>query len=102
MIESVSAVVPKECAAFLGGWAGTWSNGNFGQLRFWVTSVSESCEATYTYNGRSGVEKITKGTLPIPCGGGTCYFSSATDALNATYSQSSSQWAKFGRIVPAN
>ena len=100
-VEPVSAKVPKECAAFLGGWAGTWTNGNFGQLRLWVTKITESCEASYTYSGRDGTGKISNGSLPIPCGGGTCFFSQSGDSLYGTYSQSSSQKATFGRIVPA-
>ena len=99
-VEPVSATVPKECAAFLGGWAGTWTNGNFGQLRLWVTKITDTCEASYSYNGREGTEKISKGTLPIPCGGGTCYFSQSGESLDASYSQSSSQRASFGRIIP--
>jgi hypothetical protein len=100
-IEPASASVPKECAAFLGGWAGTWTNGNFGQLRLWVTKVTETCEANFTYSGRDGVAKISNGTLPVPCGGGTCYFSPSGDSLAGTYSQSSSQRASFGRIIAA-
>lgn len=100
-IDPVSASVPKECAAFLGGWAGTWTNGNFGQLRLWVTKITDTCEATFTYSGRDGVAKISNSTLPIPCGGGTCYFSPSGDSLAGTYSQSSSQRASFGRIIPA-
>lgn len=100
-IEPVSSTVPKECAAFIGGWAGTWTNGDFGQLRLWITNITDSCEASYTYNGRDGVGKISSGTLPVPCGGGTCYFSQSGDSLSASYSQSSSQRANFGRIIPA-
>lgn len=98
-IEATASSVPKECAAFLGGWAGTWPNGNFGQLRLWVTSVNETCDATYLYNGRGGTDRIVRGTLPVPCGGGTCYFSNPSDGIDASYSQSSSQRTRFGRIV---
>lgn len=98
-IEVAAPNVPKECSAFLGGWAGTWPNGNFGQLRLWVTNVNSSCEATYIYNGRGDTGQISKGTLPVPCGGGTCYFSNPTDGIDASYSQSSSQRARFGKIV---
>jgi hypothetical protein len=73
-IEPVSPTVPKECAAFIGGWAGTWPSGNFGQLHLWVTSINENCDATYIYIGRDGVAKIVKGDLTVPCGGGTCNF----------------------------
>lgn len=93
---------PKQCAAFLGGWAGEWPNGNFGQLRLWVTSVDSSCNATYTYNGRPGNGSVSSGTLTVPCGGGECYFSASSDSMSASYSQSSSQRTTFGRIVPAN
>ena len=98
-IEAAASNVPKECAAFLGGWAGTWPNGNFGQLRLWVTSVNSSCEATYNYNGRGDSGLISKGTLSVPCGGGTCYFSNPTDGIDASYSQSSFQRTRFGKIV---
>lgn len=100
-IEPASASVPKECAALLGGWAGTWTLGNFGQQRLWVTKIAENCEATFTYSGRGGVAKISKGTLPVPCGGGICYFSRSGDSLAGSYSQSPSQTASFGRIIPA-
>jgi len=101
-ITPVSSAVPKECAALLGGWAGTWPYGNFGQLRLWVTAIDPSCTATYTYNGRSGTETITKGTLKVPCGGGTCYFSPSGDGLAASYSESATQRTTFGRIIPAS
>lgn len=100
-IKPVSAAVPKDCAALLGGWAGTWPYGDFGQLRLWVTEIDPSCTATYTYNGRAGSEKIVNGTLKVPCGGGTCYFSPSGGGLAASYSQSATQRTTFGRIVAA-
>lgn len=100
-IIPVSSLVPKDCAAFLGGWAGTWPYGNFGQLRLWVTHIDESCVATYTYAGRAGSSKIQNGTLPVRCGGGTCYFSVSGDSLAASYSAQDSQRTSFARIVRA-
>ncbi len=47
VIETVSADVPKECAAFLGGWTGTWNRS--GQAWLWVTSIDAKCVAKYAY-----------------------------------------------------
>lgn len=99
VIQPVSASVPKACSSFIGGWAGEWPFGNFGQNRLWITAIDESCVATYTYNGRAGSAKINDGILSIPCGGGTCYFSGSTGIyLDGSYSQSSSQRARFSKI----
>lgn len=97
--QPLPASVPKACAPFLGGWAGEWPLGNFGQNRLWVTAIDDSCVATFTYNGRGGTAMINSGVLSIPCGGGTCYFSGSTGAyLDASYSQSSSQKTRFAKI----
>lgn len=87
--------VPPACAHFAGGWVGTWSVGNFGALRLWVTGVDQDCVATYAY-GSGGLPqafktvKIQDGSLVIDCGtGGACQFLPHGDELWATYTSTS-------------
>lgn len=47
LVERASPDVPKECAAFLGGWTGTWNRS--GQAWLWVTNVDAKCNAQYAY-----------------------------------------------------
>jgi hypothetical protein len=89
--------VPKECAAFIGGWAAKWEKGGY-ENWLWVTKVDSNCLATNGYQ-KIGVfpsnyrETIIKnGELSFICNrstGGTCIFTRVGDDLSVSYSNPS-------------
>lgn len=56
--------VPPACAAFLGDWSGTWSQGFYGTQRIQVTQVSPQCVATLAYSPTPEASKVAH-QLPI-------------------------------------
>lgn len=89
--------VPSECAAFYGQWAGTWSQGSFGELYFRVAEVKpagDKCIVRYSYStsktpvpARETAE-VRSGTITFVCNkgtGGTCVFERRGETLSASY-----------------
>jgi len=88
VIEKPSADVPKECAAFLGGWTGTW--GVSGRMWFWVKSVDAKCNAKYAYVNTTfprffKMAEIRGGVLEVPVPKGINYFRFDGDQLYDRY-----------------
>ena len=73
---------PAGCAAFLGSWSGTWSNGFYGTQWIHVTEVSPDCVVRIAYNPTGPEVPATSSLLPVRDGaiefacnrgtGGTC------------------------------
>lgn len=87
-VERASADVPKECAAFLGGWTGTW--GVSGRVWLWVTSVDAKCNAKYAYVNTAyprffKTAEIKGGVLEAPVPRGVNYFRFDGDKLYDRY-----------------
>ncbi len=90
-----AADVPASCAAFFGGWTGTWSQGNFGPQWLRVFAVEANCVAKLSYTNSENVPnvfittEIKDGVLSFVCNsstGGTCVFKRDKDVLQGTYS----------------
>lgn len=90
-IEKPAANVPKDCAAFIGGWTGSWG---FGQRWLWVVRIDAECTVKYSYSPRNPQTKNFKSAkikgdvFSFPCGthAGTCYFTNHGDTLWGRYS----------------
>lgn len=99
--------IPAQCAAFHGGWGGTWGMG-VGATRLWVLGIDANCNAFYSYQGTSSNDMpatysngvIKDGSLAVRCGvGGTCVFALKGDEIWANYtSTSGSNNAVFRRV----
>lgn len=82
-----------QCDQFIGSWAGTWSQGQYGTHRLHVTHVSDQCIATLTYDFTevpSGVVyqvPIRAGVMSFACNlpGGSCRLEVRDDVLSFTY-----------------
>jgi len=86
--------VPAPCAAFFGGWGGTWAVGNLGEQRLWVLGIQADCTARVSYRVSTSnapptsfpAAKIEEGTLTLRCGsGGTCVFRLRGNEIWASY-----------------
>ncbi len=87
-VEKPSADVPRECAAFLGGWTGTWNVS--GRVWLWVTSVDAKCSAKYAYVNTAyprffKTTEIKGGVLEAPVPRGVNYFRFDGDKLYDRY-----------------
>lgn len=91
--------VPASCAGFFGGWAGTWSLGNYGQQRLWVFGIKPDCTAKVSFRSSDNNDapksfsnrKIADGVLTIPCGNnGSCLFEKHGDEVWGRYTDSNS------------
>jgi len=89
--------VPASCAAFLGHWAGQWSQGFYGTQYIDVTSVSPQCVATLAYRpteapaSKTYQVPIRDGVIEFGCNvpGSTCRIEIANGALRFTYTETS-------------
>ena len=88
--------VPANCAAFLGHWAGQWSQGYYGTQYIDVTHVSSQCVATLTYRPTEAPATkdyqvpIHDGAMEFGCNaGGTCRIEIRDAALQFTYREPS-------------
>jgi hypothetical protein len=94
-INKPPADVPPSCASFVGGWTGTWRNGDIPQQWLWVVEVNAACTAQYSYAGSRITQafnsaQIKQDVFSIPCGNaGTCHFEQHGNQLWATYSNPS-------------
>lgn len=88
---------PSECAAFLGHWAGQWSQGYYGTQYIDVTHVSAECIATLAYRptdapaSTSYQVPIRDGAMQFACNvpGSTCRLEVKDGALRFTYTETS-------------
>jgi hypothetical protein len=92
-----NADVPPACAAFFGGWAGTWSVSQ-GPTRLWVHSIKADCTAMYSYRSTSSDApptqysntEIKEGVLTSTCGNdGKCEFTRHGDEIWGRYQSGS-------------
>lgn len=67
-ITPPAADVPAPCAAFYGGWSGTWSQGNFGAQWLRVVAVDVNCIAKLSYRDSKAIPKVFQ-TAEIKNGG---------------------------------
>lgn len=82
VVEKAAPDVPPECAAFLGGWTGTWNVSGRVWLwvtRAWVGGEAKKCFVTYAYTNTANpksfkVGEIKDGVLEAPVPRGTNYF----------------------------
>lgn len=88
---------PSECTAFLGRWAGRWSQGFYGTQYIDVTDVSAQCIATLAYRpteapaSTSYQVPIRDGAMQFDCNvpGSTCRLEINDGALRFTYTETS-------------
>jgi hypothetical protein len=82
VVDKATPDVPQECAAFLGGWTGTWNVSGRVWLwvtRAWVGGEGKKCFVTYAYTSSANpksfkVGEIKDGVLEAPVPRGTNYF----------------------------
>ncbi len=87
-VEKAARDVPLGCAAFLGGWTGTWNVS--GRVWLWVTSVDANCNAKYAYASNAyprafKTAEIKGGVLEVPVSRGVNYFRFNGDKLYDRY-----------------
>lgn len=106
------AGIPEECVALHGNWAGTWSQGRYGELFLRVVEASNAngnCILRFSYSESSTpvparlTAEAKSGSLSFLCNrstGGTCVFKPSGGDLWASYSDSSGgrNTAVFRRI----
>lgn len=101
--------VPKECAAWSGGWTGQWQAAGYRNTsRLWVRSVDKDCNASIASTGPMEwkMHNVRGGSISdVFCNretGGYCRFEMNSDfsKLSANYSNTSGghNWAEFIRI----
>lgn len=89
--------IPRECGAFLGHWAGQWSQGFYGTQYIDVTHVSPQCIATVEYRpteapaSTSYQVAIRDGAMEFGCNvpGSTCRIEVQDGTLRFTYRETS-------------
>jgi len=85
--------VPPACAAFLGAWSGTWSQGFYGTQRIHVSHVSDQCVATLSYSPTEATPQVAhsipiqEGVMAFGCSvpGGTCRLEVKDGELRITF-----------------
>lgn len=88
--------VPAACAAFFGGWTGTWAQANQGQQSIWIVGIRPDCTFRFSFRVTSdlappstfpGNGEIKGNSMTIRCGTqvGTCSFQNRGDRLWASY-----------------
>ena len=89
------ADVPESCAAFFGGWVGTW-RGVLGTNYLWIAEIDSDCSAKVSLRETESSEiprdfkkarnKISQGKLTLEgCGNGTCIFERDGDHINGRF-----------------
>lgn len=92
-----AAATPPDCAAFLGHWSGTWSQGFYGRQRIHITEVSEQCVATLAYSPTEAVPTVSHqmpvrdGAIAFACNGpaGRCRIEVRGEELRFTFTDPS-------------
>ncbi len=101
--------VPRECAAWIGGWTGQWQAAGYRNTsRLWVRSVDKDCNASIASTGPMEwkLHNVKDGSISgVFCNretSGYCRFEMNSDLskLSANYSNASggNNWAEFTKI----